>query len=247
MKKEYYTIEPQVYDNQFWWKKDDIEFWKNIFYDSEKSILELAAGTGRIGLSLIKENVNYKGVEISSLYCKYDNKIFQSLGHLNPIQNQDMRFFNLEKKYDNIFIGFNSFLHLMDEMDVKNCLTSVVKHMHLQSNFYIDILVPSPLFLYRPNDLALRVLEFEDNKQIIYVDEILDYDQTLEIANITWIYSNSKQELFDFQFQMKMYYPDTMHRLLIDNGFKIDNVWGDYEKNNFNEMSSKQIYQCSIV
>ena len=36
MKKEYYTIEPQVYDNQFWWKKDDIEFWKNIFYDSEK-------------------------------------------------------------------------------------------------------------------------------------------------------------------------------------------------------------------
>ncbi len=70
MKKEYYTIEPQVYDNQFWWKKDDIEFWKNIFYDSEKSILELAAGTGRIGLSLIKENVNYKGVEISSLYCK---------------------------------------------------------------------------------------------------------------------------------------------------------------------------------
>ena len=69
MKKEYYTIEPQVYDNQFWWKKDDIEFWKSIFYDSEKSILELAAGTGRIGLPLIKENVNYKGVEISSLYC----------------------------------------------------------------------------------------------------------------------------------------------------------------------------------
>ena len=33
----------------------------------------------------------------------------------------------------------------------------------------------------------------------------------------------------------------------IDNGFKIDNIWGDYEKNNFNEMSSKQIYQCSIV
>ena len=25
----YYSIPPQVYDDQFWWKKDDLEFWKN--------------------------------------------------------------------------------------------------------------------------------------------------------------------------------------------------------------------------
>ena len=29
--KEYYIIDPQTYDDQFWWKKDAIEFWKKIF------------------------------------------------------------------------------------------------------------------------------------------------------------------------------------------------------------------------
>jgi len=247
LKKEYYTIEPHIYDNQFWWKKDDVEFWKKIFHNPQKSILELAAGTGRIGLPLIRENKNYNGIEISSSYCKYANNFFQSLGYKNTIINQDMRYFNLDKQYDNIFIGFNSFLHLLNESDVENCLLAVIKHMHSYSNFYIDVLVPSPLFLYRPNDLALRVLEFEDNKkQTIYIDEILDYNEQLEIANITWIYSNCKKELFNFQFQMKMYYPDTMHRLLIDNGFKIKDVWGNYKKNNFNESSSLQIYKCSM-
>ena len=28
MNNEYYNISPQIYDDQFWWKKDDIEFWK---------------------------------------------------------------------------------------------------------------------------------------------------------------------------------------------------------------------------
>ena len=59
MKNEYYTIDPHVYDNQFWWKKDDIEFWKKIFIDKSQTILELAAGTGRIGLPLAKENHHY--------------------------------------------------------------------------------------------------------------------------------------------------------------------------------------------
>ena len=247
MKNEYYTIDPHVYDNQFWWKKDDIEFWKKIFIDKSQTILELAAGTGRLGLPLAKENYDYSGIELSSSYCKYANNFFKTLGRNDSIKNQDMRFFNLRTSYDNIFIGFNSFLHLLTDKDVENCLLSVKKHMHSKSNFYIDILVPNPQFLYRPKNSALRVLEFEDNKkQKFYIDEILNYNKKLEIADITWIYSNSIKELFNFKFQMKMYYPDTMNRLLIDNGFKIKHIWGDYNKSKFNELSNLQIYDCCI-
>ena len=82
-----------------------------------------------------------------------------------------------------------------------------------QSHFYIDILIPNPLFLYRPKEAALRVLEFEDNNhEMIYIDEMLDYDKSLEIANIEWIYSNIKKEvLYNFKFKMpelrKFFYP----------------------------------------
>ena len=35
---KYYSISPQLYDDQFWWKKDDIEFWKQIFLNNSEKI-----------------------------------------------------------------------------------------------------------------------------------------------------------------------------------------------------------------
>ena len=79
--KDYYQLDPQRYNDQFWWKTNDIEFWKNIFTNKNKNILELAAGTGRIGIPLIKEGYDYKGIDISKSYCNYGNKQFKK--HIN--------------------------------------------------------------------------------------------------------------------------------------------------------------------
>ena len=46
---------------------------------------------------------------------------------------------------------------------------------------------------------------------------------------------------------MKMYYPDSMNRILIDQGFDIIDLWGCYKKSKFNEFSTLQIYKCQKV
>ena len=51
----------------------------------------------------------------------------------------------------------------------------------------------------------------------------------------------------EFNFKMKMYYPDTMNRLLIDNGFVINKIWGSYDKEKFSEESNLQIYKCRKI
>ena len=43
-----------------------------------------------------------------------------------------------------------------------------------------------------------------------------------------------------------MIYPDTMNKHLIDAGFSIVNMYGDYNYNKFNEFSQYQIYDCII-
>ena len=120
--------------------------------------------------------------------------------------------------------------------------------MHFNSKLYIDIFVPSPLFLYRPNDVAVPVLEFFDTleKKVTYIDEIIDYDKKKEIISITWLYKCKKQYFADFKFKMKMYYPDEMINLLTENNFSIKNIWGDYDKNKFNEDSNLQLYECEL-
>ena len=249
MTKNYYNISPQIYDDQFWWKKDDIEFWKKLFQSKKNTILELAAGTGRLALPLIREGYNYKGIELSASYSKHANRKINELSGSDNIEVNDMKTFNLNCIFNDIFIGFNSWLHLLNISDATQCLKSVKKHMNRKSRFYIDVFVPNPLFLYRLEDLAIRVLEFRDSvtNQMMYIDEILFYDKKNETADITWIYSNAKKRiLYEFNFQMKMYYPDTMHSLLIDNGFQIKNVWGSYNQDDFTESSTLQIYQCTL-
>ena len=249
MTENFYQLHPQTYDEQFWWKKDDIEFWKNLFFNCDSSILELAAGTGRIGIPLLKENLNYCGLDISSAYCSYANTKITDLFSEQKFFNYDMMEFKFDNQFDIIFIPFNSLLHLPTKKDVMRCFDCVKKHMHSKSKFYIDIFVPSPLFLYRPKDVAIPVMEFFNSiKQCeTHVDEIIDYDKKNEIAQIIWMYKNEESYYDEITFRMKMYYPDTMVSILNECGFSICNVWGDYDKNSFDESSSKQIYECKIT
>ncbi len=51
--------------------------------------------------------------------------------------------------------------------------------------------------------------------------------------------------IFEYEFNMRMFFPDTLNRLLIDSKFSIDCVYGDYNNSIFDENSEKQIYLCT--
>jgi len=245
----FYSIPPQVYEDQFWWKKDDIEFWKRELNQDHVKILELGAGTGRIAAALCNLNIYYTGLDLSEEYVQYANHKFDSFNHIDFIPG-DMIDFNINKKFDYIFIGFNSFLHILNEQEAYKCLASIKSHMHSKSKLIIDIFVPHPLFLHRPKNFKMHIVDFYNSidKEEQSINEILYYDLKSEIANVHWFYSSQNESLIsEFKFKMKMYYPDTMNKLLIDSGFEITNLWGDYEKAHFSEESNLQIYMCSLI
>jgi len=247
---KYYLINPELYDNQFWWKKDDLEFWKNqLLNHKNKRILELAAGTGRIAESLVREGALYTGLELSSAYVKFANQKLQNQFGDSHILQGDMREFKLSQLYDYIFIGFNSFLHLLTEVEAIKCLLCIKQHMKKNSILYIDLFVPDPMFLNRSQKDKLQILNFHDNKINKQVDvyEKLEYNSESEIASITWSYIADKASVYtDFLFNMKIYYPDTMHKIIEASGLSIIDIFGSYDEEKFNENSSLQIYKCML-
>ena len=160
-----------------------------------------------------------------------------------------MRSFNLGKKFDLIFIGFNSFLHLLTDGEAMDFFRCVQSHMHKNSRFIIDIYIPNPLFLYRPEGVRFHVLEYNDShtNEHVFVEESNLYDVNSEINILTWYFStHDKADFLKCQFSMRMYFPSKMNQLLIDAGFKICHQWGDYYRSSLNDGSNLQIFDLAL-
>ena len=156
-----------------------------------------------------------------------------------------MRNFNLDMKFDAIFIAFNSFLHIIDENDALKTFKAIKDHLSEDGQVTLDILMPNPDFLFDRDELS-PLMDFKDstNGDLVEIYEKLEYDNSTQICDICWEYryKNKKECSRVFPYQMRMYYPDTINRMLIESGFDVIDVFGDYELSSFKESSALQIY-----
>ena len=228
-----------------------MDFWANLFHETVgDTVLELACGTGRLAHVFLNEGAKYTGLEIKYDFVRAAEKKLSDFGDLVSIVKGDMRSFSFDKKFDFIFIGFNSFLHLLTDKDAMDFFCSVQNHMHENSRFVIDIYIPDPLFLYRPEEVRFPVLEYTNSKtdEHVYIEESNVYDSETEVNELIWYFSTESKKHFDERrFSMRMYFPSKMNQLLTDAGFKILHQWGDYYRTNLNEGSKLQIYVLQAV
>jgi SAM-dependent methyltransferase len=234
---------PALYDACTAHKIDDIPFYEYWAKQTNGPILELACGTGRVATHLIKSGFNYSGLDLSSVFihhCK--SKRFNG-----KFITGDMRYFNLGQKFDLIFIPFNSFLHLYKEDEMTQCLKSIQNHLSDNGKFLLDIFVPNPEFLYRDPDKKYEEMTIiHPNGGECTVWQKNQYKEETEINHIHWFFNRGNIEPMDeYDFDMRMIYPDTMDRVLLDSDFTIEEKWGDYDGEPFNETSLLQLYICS--
>ena len=225
-----------------------MEFYKNII-PPKSCVLEIGSGTGRLAIPLLRENIDYHGLDLSKELCDFSNKKISNYDTKNRIFNEDMRSFDLDIKFDYIFIAFNSFLHILTDSDAMSTFKCIKSHLKDRGTFILDILLPNPDFLYRDEkDRELPVMDFKDSNtgELVEIFEKCVYQTETEVCELDWEYryKNKPKESRVFSYQMRMYYPDTINRLLIDAGFQINDRFGDYERGRFNELSPLQIYVC---
>ena len=224
----------------------DINFFLKYAQQIGGPILELAAGTGRIAVPLLENGFQYVGIDLSPEFVDRANSKISRFTDLGRISVGDMRNFNLQQKFNLIFIGFNSIFHLMNENEIKSCLTCVYKHLSKNGKFLIDMFVPNKKVLFRDYNKFYPVGEYKDNGgKTVVVKEKNKYDPQTEINHITWFaYYEGEAEPDIFDYYLYMILPERSQRLLKDTGFIIKNIFGDYDENPFNENSKLQIYIC---
>ncbi len=233
------------YDAEHWWKVDDYQFWARMSKEYGPKVLELACGTGRLAPEMMKSPAKYTGLEISEEFLAAARVKLEDYGGRCRFVQGDIRDFDLGETFDLIFIGFNSFLHLLTDEDAEMAMDAVRRHCHKDTRYIIDIFVPDPLILYRPKDFRVSAMTYSDpvDGQIIEVEETNEFDPATDLNHIRWFYSSpDEMDFLQYDFNVRMYYPDTMDRLLHDSGFVITHKWGDYAGTPLGSESALQIY-----
>lgn len=128
------------------WLKEytgDIDYYSAFFKGFEGRVLELACGTGRVLIPIAQTGVKIDGLDTSEDMLAILQKKASELG-LNKIDlhKQSMEDFDLEEKYDAIFVATGSFQLLTKTEGALSSLHCVHQHLTDTGFFMLDLFIP---------------------------------------------------------------------------------------------------------
>lgn len=239
----YYT---KIYDriNQF---VDDIDFYLKLCKEIEGSVLELCCGTGRITLPLRKSGIDITGLDFTPSMLKRAREKSQEQGLDCNFLEGDMRDFELDQKFDLIFIPFNSLLNTYTFDDINAIFSSVKKHLKPNGRFAFDIFNPNLNYLRRDEQIQEKLFEFTlDTGEHVMISQSMKYDRLHQVNRVKW-HHNINGEEFVAQLDMRCFFPQEMDAILRYSNFNIVHKFGDFDRGVFIGDSEKQIYVCTVI
>ncbi len=230
--------------NSFNW---DFPFYKKYALECKGSVLELACGTGRLTIPLATEGIDITGIDISEGMIKEAEIKAKDLNVAIDFQVQDIRTFKIDKKFQFIFLPYNSICHIHDFESIKSLFQSVKKHLAPNGVFIVDVFKPSLAHLTRKKDEVFtnNSYKISSDKNIINHTETSFYNQADQVNYIEWfLEQNGKIE--NQKLNMRMFFPQELDNYLQFSGFEIIDKFGDHFENKFDNDANWQIVVCKV-
>lgn len=226
----------------------DAHFYVNEFKNTTGPILELACGTGRITCAIAQSGKDITGLDLSESMLNQAKQKTKEMNLKINFFHADMCRFQLNQKFDVIFVGYNSVHHILKNEDLKSFFACVKEHLNPKGRLLFDIFNPSLKFMMRPQ-VRMETEKFIDpvDGQAVVVTEDNIYDPATQVNHVTYYYSKKDQpDYHSHPLKMRCYFPQEMDALLEYNGFKVSHKYGDFDKSSFVGTSMKQIFDCSL-
>ena len=244
----------EYYDQEWRNLTQDIPFLVDLSKKTGGPVLELACGTGRITFPVAQEGIEIWGIDNSAEMLTIGRK--KLLTYPLEIRDKvrfieaDMKDFELGKKFNLIFVPFNSFLLLSKKNEQEMCLQTVQRHLDDGGLFFIDVYSPKFEFCAEKKS-PIRFLQHfyvPETKKTVLQWEYVERNMAEQIAEIDFLYEEYDRKgnltrktshltmgiIFRFELQF----------LLEKNGFEILEFYGNYNKEPFCDESPQIIYIC---
>lgn len=249
-----FLSEPKLYDifnkNCF----EDINMYKNLCLTADNSILELGIGTGRIAIPLAKDGKHIVGVDNSPAMLEIlQQKITnENINNIIFFQ-QDMCSLSLGGEFNLILCPFCTFNFLLSIEKQREALLSIRNLMNKKSKIIFDILTTNTF----PSTLEDNSLKYFDSCEA-YIDDVYfeiyisnSFDQSNQIFKQERYYREYKNGIFTKEYHTTMknrfFLIGEFQLLLRECGYKILNIYGDYNFSSFSNISPNLIVEATLA
>ena len=225
---------------------DDLQFYKRWLPKSKISrILELCCGTGRLTIPLAQEGYNISGIDYTPSMLEQAKVKASETGLEVEFIEADIRTLNLRKKYDLIFIPFNSIHHLYRNEDLFKVFSVVQNHLKDGGLFLFDCFNPNIQYIVEGEKGQKEIATYTtDDERKILIKQTMRYENKTQINRIEWHYFINGEFHSIQNLDMRMFFPQELDSYLELSGFNIIHKYGGFEEQEFNDSSEKQVFIC---
>ncbi len=196
--------------------------------------LELAIGTGRIGLPLAAQGIRVDGIEISpAMVAKLRAK---PGGEQIAVTIGDFVDVPVEGSYRLIFVVFNTLFNLLTQDDQVRCFENVAAHLAPDGAFVVEAFVPS--FLIR-----LRDDQYVDAERIEVGEVRLDvgrHDPVAQILDESHVVLSSEGVRL-YPIVTRYAWPSELDLMARIAGLRLANRWSGWQEEPFIAASRRHV------
>ncbi|MFC1948938.1 class I SAM-dependent DNA methyltransferase [Chloroflexota bacterium] len=236
----------------------------NLFIDYSRKAngktLELGCGTGRVLIPTAIAGYEITGLDLSPYML---DKCREKL-NLQPKEVQqrvrlvegNMTNFDMGETYKLITIPFRAFQHLISIEEQKGCLENAHRHIDSDGILILDVfrplfsrLEPYPEFVAERTDAPDTALP--DGRKLHRTSRTVGFHPELQYNDIEIIYYvthlDGKIERLVQSFPMRYYFRYEMEHLLNICGFRVINLFGDFDSSKFTGYSPEMIFVAEKI
>jgi ubiquinone/menaquinone biosynthesis C-methylase UbiE len=229
--------------------KNDIAFYRGLAIRHGRKALELGVGTGRVAIELAKAGVSVWGIDNSKYMLAVAR---QKLRRENPsvrrrikLKLGDMRYSKLKGTFPFIYIASSTFEHCVTEEDQQKCLKNTYEALRKGGTLAFDISQSS-----RETESSWYIERKQLDKEREVVRTIFSrlnpQTDTVAVNLFFDVYRNGvlKERYYEYG-EAKLSTKESIERILTGLGFKMQEIYGDFDKSPYGEHSKKIVFTCS--
>jgi SAM-dependent methyltransferase len=233
----------------------DVEFYVDYSKRTSGQTLELGCGTGRVLIPTAKAGCEITGLDLSSHMLKIcQEKLIAQPGEVRKrvrLIQGNMTDFDTGEIYPLVTMPFRPFQLLTTVEEQKDCLACVNKHLTPHGLLVFDVFHPyPPRLVYDPKYATeiedLPETELPNGKKLRHTNRTAGFHRERQYNDIELIYyishPDGRKERLVQSFPMRYYYRYEVEHLLELCGFKVVELFGDFDRSAFSSDSPEMIF-----